>query len=221
MSRYGDLLLKPITTDALAQLLGPAHLKEISQITPLAISNAFYEQIVLHYELDHEWPLDITTRQIQHIRGDLLEAYMAAIEKDPSRFDRGHGEIREWLLKVLAFRLKGFLSGMCTSKLSQMDNPWDFAISNRPTHRGISSEIQRELASNSTSDPTNDFRRLIFVHMKGVLLKTQRISGSLNIKHFWTELLDFFNQLDLQIAFNEKLAILFLFYRVSVAWRTN
>lgn len=75
---------------------------------PFAISNAFYEQIYLHYGLERlslgdEGP---STPRCTHTRGDILEAYMAAIEKDVSRNGQGYQEIRDWLLKVIALRLR-------------------------------------------------------------------------------------------------------------------
>ena len=105
MSKYGDILLKAMTADVLAELLGPSNLKEIGRITPFAVSNAFYEQIVFYYDLDL-WPSEISTTVLQRKRGDILEAYIAAIEKDVSRAGQGYREAREWLLKVLAFRLR-------------------------------------------------------------------------------------------------------------------
>jgi hypothetical protein len=111
MPHYGDALLKAITFDVLSEILGKDDFKTISNITPLAISNAFYEQIVLHYGLEkltlcnkpaHAKPSWART----HWRGDLLEAYMAAIEKDFSREGQGYREVREWLFKVLALRLR-------------------------------------------------------------------------------------------------------------------
>jgi hypothetical protein len=110
MPHYGDALLKAITFDVLSELLGKENFKAISNITPLAISNAFYEQIVLHYGLEKLTPrIDLTpakkSREITHMR-DLLEAYMAAIEKDFSRDGQGYKEVREWLFKVLALRLR-------------------------------------------------------------------------------------------------------------------
>jgi hypothetical protein len=111
MPHYGDALLKAITFDVLSELLGKDNFKTISNITPLAISNAFYEEIVLHYGLEkltvcNGSSSEKPSRGTTHRRGDLLEAYMAAIEKDISRAGQGYREVRDWLFKVLALRLR-------------------------------------------------------------------------------------------------------------------
>jgi hypothetical protein len=110
LPHYGDSLLKAMTFDVLSELLGKENFKIISNITPFAISNAFYEQIVLHYGLERLTPYDRSyakpSRGTTHARGDLLEAYMAAIEKDISREGQGYREVRDWLFRVLALRLR-------------------------------------------------------------------------------------------------------------------
>jgi hypothetical protein len=98
-----------VTFDVLSELVGERNFKLISNITPLAISNAFYEQIVLHYELEKlssDGLIKVKgSKTTTHRRGDLLEAYMAAIEKDISRHNRGYRDVRDWLFRVLALRL--------------------------------------------------------------------------------------------------------------------
>ena len=58
MSHYGDVLLKAMTYDILSELLGKDNFNSISNIFLLVISNAFYEQIVLHYDLEKLTPWD-------------------------------------------------------------------------------------------------------------------------------------------------------------------
>ena len=85
MPQYGDAILKAMTLDVLAELFGQENSQIISNIVPFAISNAFYEQIVLHYKLDIFYSsdgIDGNSWNTTHRRGDLLEGYMAAIEKD-------------------------------------------------------------------------------------------------------------------------------------------
>jgi hypothetical protein len=111
MPHYGDALLKAITFDVLSEILGKDNFKTISNIIPLAISNAFYEQIVLHYGLEkltlcNDSAYAKPSRGTTHRRGDLLEAYMAGIEKDFSREGQGYREVWEWLFKVLVLRLR-------------------------------------------------------------------------------------------------------------------
>jgi len=107
MPQYGDAILKAMTLDALSELFGKESYQVTSNIFPLAISNAFYEQIVLHYGLDLLSPTVQSDRKaVTHLRGDLLEAYMAAIEKDVSRDGKGYREVRDWLFQILALRLR-------------------------------------------------------------------------------------------------------------------
>jgi len=108
LSQYGDELLKAMTRDILTELMGRQNYQVVSNIIPLAISNAFYEQIVFYYRLD---PHDqgnkeyILSKGRTHARGDLFEAYVAAIEKDVSRTGDGYKEVKNWLSKVLTLRL--------------------------------------------------------------------------------------------------------------------
>jgi len=108
LPQYGDALLKAMTLDILTtELLGVENYQAATNIFPLAISNAFYEQIVLYYRLEKANPLDRGDKgQVRtHARGDLLEAYLAAIQKDVSRNGDGYREVQNWLSKVLALRL--------------------------------------------------------------------------------------------------------------------
>jgi hypothetical protein len=112
LPHYGDLLLKSMTFDVLSELFGKQNFKVVKNITPFAISNAFYEQIYLHYGLEKLSPsfTDGDSDKISlgqtHRRGDILEGYMAAIEKDISRSGQGYQEVRDWLSKVMALRLQ-------------------------------------------------------------------------------------------------------------------
>ena len=117
-----------MTYDVLSEILGKDNFKAISNIIPLAISNAFYEQIVLHYGLEKLTPWDGSSTGksswgITHRRGDLLEAYMAAIEKDISRDGQGYREVRDWLFRVLALRLRRLAvedgTALCSSGTEQ------------------------------------------------------------------------------------------------------
>ena len=93
-----------MTIDVLSELMGQQNLNAVRNIMPLAISNAFYEQIYIHYGLEK---LSFgNERSSTHQRGDILEAYMAGIEKDVSRNGQGYQEVRDWLLKVMALRLR-------------------------------------------------------------------------------------------------------------------
>jgi hypothetical protein len=113
MRRYGDCLLRAMTFRVLADLFGSEEISTITNIISFAVSNAFYEKLLLHYELDklclsHEGVCK-SPKSVAAKRGDILESYMAAIEMDVSRSGEGHGEVREWLSKVLTLRLKRVL----------------------------------------------------------------------------------------------------------------
>src|SRR5208282_1318628 len=80
----------------------------VMKIIPWAVSNAFYEQIILLYGLGNlrsQLPL-VDSRSLTQKRGDILEAYMAGISMDVSRdVGEGYGEIRDWFYKIMRLRL--------------------------------------------------------------------------------------------------------------------
>jgi hypothetical protein len=76
---------------------------------PWAVSNAFYEQILLHYGLENFRPQlsQRDSRTLTVKRGDVLEAYVAGIAMDVSRSSgEGYQELREWFSRVLRLRLR-------------------------------------------------------------------------------------------------------------------
>jgi len=113
MRTYGDSLLRELTIDILTELAGKHNMTMVVHTLPFAISNAFYENLLSHFDLED---LCIPLRSLAKgsksyavKRGDVLEAYVAAIEKDISRFGQGSREIYDWLFKVLALRLRSGL----------------------------------------------------------------------------------------------------------------
>ena len=87
MRHYGDSLLRTVTFDVLSELFGNENDSTVMKIIPWAVSNAFYEQILLHYGLGNlrsQLPL-VDSRGLTVKRGDILEAYMAGIAMDVSR----------------------------------------------------------------------------------------------------------------------------------------
>jgi len=134
MRTYGDSLLRELTIDVLTELAGKDNMTTVVRTLPFAISNAFYEKLLLHYDLEdlcihlHLLPQSHKESKSYTIkRGDVLEAYFAAIEKDISRFGQGSGEIYDWLFKVMALRLK---SGLPAN--AGMPNPKTPSIGNIP-----------------------------------------------------------------------------------------
>ena len=76
---------------------------------PWAVSNAFYERILLHYGLENFRPQlsQRDSRTLTVKRGDVLEAYVAGIAMDLSRgVGEGYKEVREWFSRVLRLRLR-------------------------------------------------------------------------------------------------------------------
>jgi hypothetical protein len=81
----------------------------------------------LHYDLEDLCiplrSLHKDSRSSAVKRGDVLEAYFAAIEKDISRFGQGSREIYDWLFKVLALRLRsGLRTCVGTTKNWSLEN---------------------------------------------------------------------------------------------------
>jgi hypothetical protein len=114
MRHYGDSILRTVTYDVLVQLFGNENDSVMTKAIPWAVSNAFYEQIVLHYGLETlrpQLPL-CDSKGLTVKRGDVLEAYMAGIVMDVSReIGEGYQEIRAWFDKLIRLRLRNVCSG--------------------------------------------------------------------------------------------------------------
>ena len=113
MRHHGDSLLRTATFEVLSELFGKEIDFPLMKMLSFAVSNAFYEQILLYYELENLRPqlaiLHSKTLTVQ--RGDVLEAYMSAIALDVSRMTgEGYAEIRNWLYKMIQLRFQKLLS---------------------------------------------------------------------------------------------------------------
>jgi hypothetical protein len=110
MRRYGDSLLRTMTYDIFGELLGRQSNTNLFGTMDFAVSNAFYEKILQHYNLeslsiDQGSVHNKSAKKITIQRGDVLEAYMAGVETDISRCGDGYREIHTWLYKIMALRL--------------------------------------------------------------------------------------------------------------------
>jgi len=76
MRHYGDSILRTVTYDVLAELFGHENDFIMMKAIPWAVSNAFYEQIVLHYGLENLSPqLSLNdSKGLTAKRGDVLKA---------------------------------------------------------------------------------------------------------------------------------------------------
>jgi len=52
MRHHGDSLLRATTFDVLTEVLGKSNYSGIMETVTMAVSNAFYESLFLHYQLD-------------------------------------------------------------------------------------------------------------------------------------------------------------------------
>src|SRR5438046_8535249 len=101
MQKYEESLLRSIIYNVLAELLGKNNIRTISFIIDFAVSNMFYERLIQHCDLQklcrvHEIGSILSSKAIVVKRGDVLEAYIAAIEMDISRCcGESFREIRE------------------------------------------------------------------------------------------------------------------------------
>ena len=124
MRRYGDSLLRTMTYDIFGQLLGRQNNANLFGTMDFAVSNAFYEKILQHYNLeslsiDQVPASNKSAKKITIQRGDVLEAYMAGVETDISRCGDGYREIHTWLYKIMALRLGKGGAGVSVPPLSR------------------------------------------------------------------------------------------------------
>lgn len=134
MRHHGDSLLKTATFEVLSEFFGKEIDFPLMKMISFAVSNAFYEQILLYYELENLRPqLSILhSKALTVQRGDVLEAYMSAIALDVSRMT-GYAEVRNWLHKMIQLRFQKLLSA-CGRQVT----PSTLGKSNGDAHRFLS-----------------------------------------------------------------------------------
>ena len=233
MRKYGDSLLRTLTYDVLAELLGSRNVTAITNAIPFAVSNAFYERLILHYDLgnlcaQHEKILT-SHKSVTKKRGDVLESYIAAIEMDISRCGEGHREIRAWLFKVMALRLRTILPGHShafAKDENSMQRIWWEACNVQYSPDFAPDSTYSETPSFPTPVRTNpsaaevqlhNFRRAVFEKMKEIYCQ---VSNTIMAPHgagskaFWAAMEHYLTSLYADIHHTERSIILVHYYRV-------
>jgi len=228
---YGDSLLRTMTFKILAELYGSGTNSIIKKILPYAVSNAFYENIILQYGLDKLCiPKEDTprpTKATTHSRGDILESYMAAVEMDASRSGQGYQEIYDWLSDVIATRLRGVSRNHLNSLLSKESPAGNFQwnkympLSQIPYR--LTNTISRDHQSpvrhlNSVSKSQLQlFRKASFEKMSEILMRIRQTVTStrkFQLEAFWIALKSWFDGLYDSRAQCKEVQILVHYYRV-------
>ena len=216
LPHHGDGLLKALTFDVLSELFGKENFQLIGNITPIVISNAFYEQIVLHYGLEKlaseyfgagKAPSKTTT----HRRGDLLEAYMAGIEQDVSRCGRGYREVREWLFQVLGLYLKKIEPRDGVSLYSTGSEHQSLSILTSVSTNPSKVKLPPCYRTGQSND-SECLRRLIFQCM-GQVAQDVHTAGRWSSPNFWSNLCAHLSRYQGQRQ-NQADECLLLYYRV-------
>ena len=204
MRHYGDSLLRTVTFGVLLELFGDENDSIVTKIIPWAVSNAFYEQIILHYGLENLRPhLPIAdSKSLTQKRGDILEAYMAGILMDVSRGVDGYEEIRDWFYNIMRLRLKKL--GSSPSQVSALT----------PETGGIAVDPY----SLRAKDPTvlSELRQSIFDNMKKIVGQVQWTSATpsaAQLLDFWSRVKTYLDGLRV-VSSEESQMLLVHYYRV-------
>ena len=233
MRRYGDSLLRALTYSVLAELLGSQNVTAITNAIPFAVSNAFYERLILHYGLgtlcaQHEM-IRSSHKSLTRKRGDVLESYIAAIEMDISRYSEGYREIRDWLLRVMALRLRTILpnhSHTFAKDETSMRRIWweacdaqsspDFALDSTYSETpSFPSPVRANLSAAEAQ--LHSFRVRVFEKMKEIYCQVSNAIMAPNgegLKAFWMPMKYYLAGLYDEIRDTEKPVILIHYYRV-------
>jgi len=206
MRHYGDSLLKTITYDVFAELFGNETDSFINKAMPWAVSNAFYEQIVLHYGLENLKPhLPLRdSRGLTVKRGDVLEAYMAGIVMDVTReVGEGYREIRAWFYKMIRLRLRK----VCSRSLLGLPGSLDEVCRNSPITNGPAVNSQ-----------LSELRLSVFASMKEMMGQVQWSKPAPTVAQlmdFWSRVKCYLDGLCAELLPSDEAQIVVLhYYRV-------
>ena len=224
MRKYGDSLLRTMTYAVLAELFGSNNITVIDSIIDFAVSNVFYEWLIEHYDLAslcrlHERSLT-SPKSISMKRGDVLESYIAAVEMDVTRCcEEGYREVREWLLSVMALRLRT----VSLNRSSGCEYPREDAGLSRDqsdvtTNLGTSaSTISTMTRYNAAEGSLDAFRQVIFERMKEVFCQVSsniEAPKQADLKDFWVTMKYFLDDLCCGIQPGEEIKTLVYYYQV-------
>ena len=221
-----------MTYRSLIELLGDQEIPSILGLVPFAVSNVFYEQLYLHYDLEsvsrkHEQSFSGREAAISRKRGDILEAYMAAIQMDTSRGGKGDDEIHRWLRQVLAIRLRlADTSNSPSDDAERETRPVPFSPrrlswrSLSPPSAETSSALVLANSPAGTPGHTDDdsmlpgFRRSMFTEMKKLLTRIySSVKATLNAQAqaFWIAMKCYMDGLTGE---TDEIRVLIHYYRV-------
>jgi hypothetical protein len=233
LRQYGDSLLRALTYDVLAELLGSQNVPAITSAIQFAVSNAFYERLILHYDLGNlcaQHEMNLTSYKALTIkRGDVLESYIAAIEMDISRSREGYKEIRDWLFRVMALRLRTILPNLShdfAKNETTMQHIWweacyaqsspDFTPDSTYSDTSSFPPLVRPNAF-APEPQLHSFRGVVFEKMKEIYCQVSntimRPNGARS-KAFWMAMKHYLTGLSDEIIHTEKSIILVHYYRV-------
>jgi hypothetical protein len=225
MRKYGDSLLRTTTYAVLAELFGSNNITVIDSIIDFAVSNVFYERLIEHYDLVrlcrfHERSLT-SPKNISTKRGDVLESYIAAIEMDVTRCcEEGYREIREWLLSVMALRLRT----VSLNQSSDCEYPREDAGISRDqsdvtTNLGTSASTTSTRTSYDAAEGSlHAFRQVIFERMKEEFCHVSsniEAPKAAHLRDFWVTMKYFLDDLCGGIHWGEEIKAMIYYYRVN------
>jgi hypothetical protein len=207
MRCYGDSLLRTVTYDVLAELFGNENDSVVVRAIPWAVSNAFYEQIVLHYGLENLKPQLslVDSKGLTVKRGDVLEAYMAGIVMDVSReAGEGYQEIRTWFYKIIRLRLRKACFGSSPALLPALEDlGW-----------------KSHTIGNAVRTQLSEIRQSVFANMKEMMGQVQWSSPSPTVSQlmdFWSRVKCYLDGLCANLLPSDEAQVIVLhYYRVHL-----
>jgi hypothetical protein len=111
-----------MTFHILADLFSRDNVAVVLQAVHFAVTNQFYSRLLNHYGLGDlciHLPNGLGEFKWLEAKGDILEAYCAAVEMDPSREGGGYAEVCNWLHEIIAIRLNNTLAARACLRNSQ------------------------------------------------------------------------------------------------------
>jgi len=177
----------------------------------MAVSNAFYESLFLHYQLDllcAELHAEegcrgsgkLGGKGMREKRGDVLEAYFAGIDMDVSREGGGSKEIRDWLFQILALRLgpqhpSSSSTSVTNPKFRKARRPggnqnkiwWESSKADWPEELASRGLPKRRESVSEDQERLHLFREEVFEHMKLTVREIHACLPPVGPASYWGE----------------------------------